>query len=356
MYYFDYATYPVYPQEIINNINKILKKPITPFYKNILSLNKKNFYEINKVRTTVAQFINAKPSEIFFVKSASDAFLKIVNLINESATLDEEFLYNFDNHEKINKIVKNQLKIKIISYKLFSHSGDADYQDINNKINKKTKAIYINHLHGVYGLLAEPEKINKTNNLILIGDISHSISRTPINIKKTNFDIAFFSSYKVFGIEGSGIIYINEKTQDFFGKEKIKNLEDWPNLNLFSILTIKKGIDYLRKIGIENVNKYLTELTQIFVKELRFEEKIIPLPGVFFAKCYTGYGIISFRIKNIPSIELKDYFEKQKIYLRISNHCYKNKNDYIRVSFHYQTKINEIEYLIKSIKNLAKEL
>lgn len=352
MYYFDWATFPLYPKEISVDFYKLFKKPIIHPYKNVLSYNKETKKDIDKIREKIAFFINAKPEEIFFTKSATDSLAKIIKIFNKILEKDEEILYNYDNHIKINKIIKDNLKIKKIDYNLFPHSGDVDWRDINKKITKKTRLIFINHLHGIYGLLAEPEKIEKNNNHILIGDISHSISRTSIDIKKTKFDIAFFSSYKIFGMEGAGICYLSERVQKIFGKKNITNFENWDALNVTSILSLKPAINFFIEKKIKKIKEKLTFLTQYFINNFRFEDNIDFLPGAFYAKCATGYGIISFRFKNIPSIDLVNFFEKESIYVRISNHCYKKNEDFIRVSFHFLTKEDQIDYLVNKIKKI----
>ncbi|MFN4212692.1 MAG: aminotransferase class V-fold PLP-dependent enzyme [Microgenomates group bacterium] len=355
-YYFDWATYPLYPKELTNDFFKLLKIPNFIPRKNIFPQNRKIEKKIDDLREKIAKFLDVAPEEIFFVKNATEAFSLTVDILNKELKSSDIFLYNFDNHKKINQLVKEKLRLKIIEYKLFSHSGDADYNHINKINNKNIKAICVNHLHGVYGLLSEIEKIKKRPDQLLIADLSHSISRVKINLKKLNIDIAFFSGYKLFGLEGAGVIFLSKSTQKFIDQKILDKIKSEDDIFIKPVLSMVYSLNFINKNGIDNIHQKLIKKTQMFIKPFRISNKIEFLPGVFYAKCATGYGIISFRFKNIPSSELVDFFESKKIYVRLEGHCYQNEKNFIRISLHFLTKDEEIEYLIKNIQEIEKNI
>lgn len=355
-YYFDWATYPLYPKELVDDFTNLIKIPNFIPKKNIYPQNKKIHKKIIELRRNLAKFLDVDSDEIFFVKNATEAFNLSVDILNSYSSKNDIFLYNFDNHKKINQIVKEKLKLKIIEYKLFNHSGDADYNNINHLNGKNIKGIYINHLHGIYGLLSEVEKINKRADQLLIIDLSHSISRVKISLKKLNADIAFFSGYKLFGLEGAGVIFISKKTQKNVDQKILEKIKSEDDIFIKPVLSMLYSLNFLNQIGIDNINQKLIQKTQRFINPFRLSNKIEFLPGVFYAKCATGYGIISLRFKNIPISELVDFFISKGIYLRLENHCYQNKKNFIRISFHFLTSDQEIDYLIKNIQEIEKNI
>lgn len=218
-------------------------------------------------------------------------------------------------------------------------------------MTKKTKFIFINHIHGKYGLLSEIEKVIK-NKAFIILDISQSIGKIPINLKKLNIDASFFSTNKIFGLNGSGILFISKNLQKYLeiSEEEIIALER--NVSLLSLISLKKGLEFIDEIGIKNINSYLTNLTQYLLFNLRKFNFIDFLPGVAFTKCATGYGILSFTLKKYKPIDILPLLESQKIIVRIDNHCYQEKNKYIRISLHINNDKAEINKLFNTLRNL----
>jgi cysteine desulfurase/selenocysteine lyase len=142
--------------------------------------------------------------------------------------------------------------------------------------------------------------------------------------------------------------------------DELKKIFEEKEVSYLNIITLGKCVDLIKNIGLENIKNYLLNLTQLFINDLRFEdeEKIEFLPGVFYAKCATGYGIISFKFKKIKNSEVLPIFEKNKIYLRLSNHCYhKSENKFdqiIRVSIHINNRLDEIKKTTQLIKKILK--
>jgi len=358
--YLDNATMPQKPKEIIDFITKNYQNLYLNPHKSSYTLAKNMKEKIEEVREKIALFLGVNREEIFFTYSATFSLKKIVEIFNIKSNDNEEFLYSKDDHLKVVDEIK-KIKGKLIEYELFPHSGDANWQDINKKITKKTKIIFLNHIHGIYGLASEPEKIKKNKSFIFL-DISHSIGKIPINLKKINVDMAVFSGYKIFAPEGIGICYLSNNLQKNLNLnlDELKKIFEEKEVSYLNIISLGKCVDLIKNIGLENIKNYLLNLTQLFINDLRFEdeEKIEFLPGVFYAKCSTGYGIISFKFKKIKNSDVLPIFEKNKIYLRLSNHCYhKSENKFdqiIRVSIHINNRLDEIKKTTQLIKEILK--
>lgn len=349
--YLDSSTYPQKPKIIINKLKKDLSNFFYPPYKNIYQENLKNEKQIETTKKTIAKFLNVKENEIFFTFGSTDSLKKLVKLINEKINPEEEILFSKDDH---NEVVKNIKKInaKKIEYDLFPHSGDCDWRDINKKINNKTKFIFVNHIHGIYGLEAETEKIDKKNSFLLL-DLSQSISRIRCDLKFKKADAAFFSGYKIFGLEGIGVCYINEKLQNYFSKEKIKKIFSQRNIPFIGIKSIYYGINFINKIGIDNIHMYLTNITQEAIKNLIKISNLEFLPGAYYTNCATGYGILSFYINGISPAEIIPFLEKNNIYLRGEKLCYNQnyqKQPFFRISMHINNDTEDINKLVEFLK------
>ncbi len=348
--YFDNATTTQLPINTItflkNELDNVITLPKKGYYRNHLKQEK----QIEDGRLKIANFLGVDPDEIFFTFGASNSLGIIADIINYNFGLNGEILFNDDDHESILKSI-SQIKMKKNIYRLFPHSGDADWRDINHKNSKKTRAIFVNHIHGKYGLQSEVEKIEKKNALLIL-DISQSVSKIKIDLHHLKADFAFFSANKIFGLNGCGVLFISKNVSKKIKINFTKIREIERNISWLSLLSLFYGIKFVQEIGIRSIHHQLINLTQYAISKLRKIKKINFLPGPAFAECITGYGILSFYISNRASIDILPLLEENKIIVRLGRHCYKNDSDYLRISFHINNNNKEIDKLF-DILNLV---
>ena len=128
----------------------------------------------------------------------------------------------------------------------------------------------------------------------LIIDGSQAITHKKINLKKLKEIFAFvFSGHKLYGPQGIGVLYLKgEKIEEVnprnYGGDMIEYvLEDnvtfkegfekfeGGTLNIAGIYGLAKAIIYIEKIGIENIEKHLKDLTKYTIEKLKKEVRNI---------------------------------------------------------------------------------
>ena len=128
----------------------------------------------------------------------------------------------------------------------------------------------------------------------LIIDGSQAITHKKINLKKLKEIFAFvFSGHKLYGPQGIGVLYlkrekIGEVDPRNYGGDMIEYvLEDnvtfkegfekfeGGTLNIAGIYGLSKAIIYIEKIGIENIQKHLKDLTKYTIEKLKKEVRNI---------------------------------------------------------------------------------
>ena len=127
-----------------------------------------------------------------------------------------------------NAIIKSNLKPVLIDTDI--STWNINIQDLEKKINKKTKALMLPHIYGFTNDMDKILKICKKNNLLLIEDAAEMIGQNYKNKPCGSFgDISIFSFYanKHITTGEGGAIFTNNKII----YEKCKNLR---NLNFGS--------------------------------------------------------------------------------------------------------------------------
>ena len=115
-----------------------------------------------------------------------------------------------------------------------------------------------------------------------------------------------------------------------------------------------KAIEYIENIGIENVEKYLKQLTKYTINILKEKIKNIKIYST-----ENTCGIVSFTIDNIHSHDIISILNLENISVRAGHHCAMPLHRYIdevstlRLSFGMYTKKKEIDYTISKIVGIG---
>lgn len=384
--YLDSSSTTQKPQCVIDEINNYYLEYCANTgrgnYEWVRILNKK----IKDVRNKVANFINADDDEIVFTANATDSS----NLIAYSYGLNnlkdnDEIVYCKDDHKStifpliniINILEKFNVKIRTKEI-LIDTEGDYKEDDLISKINEKTKIVVLTHIHNVYGLemdikLIVPRIREKNPNCKIILDCSQSVGHIKVDVKELDVDFAYFSGHKMFADTGIGVCYIKKQNIQKLipfkvgGGLDVNNLEIeniTPNsqmfesgtLNISGILSLGKAVEYIEKIGIDNIEKYILYLTRYLYDKLNEIPNIEFLKGIDKCSCNLGFGIIAFKINGFKSSEIGEVLSDYGIYVRTGDFCKSVPDeDSIRVSLHIYNTEEDIDKLIKVLKYIVNE-
>ena len=240
-----------------------------------------------------------------------------------------------------NAIIKNNLKPILVDSEM--STWNINIQDLEKKINKKTKALMLPHIYGFSNDMDKILKICKKNKLFLIEDAAEMIGQ---NYKKKpcgSFgDISIFSFYanKHITTGEGGAIFTNnkkiyEKCKNFrnlnFGQKNRFNHEELGWNYRFTNMQATLGLNQLKRIN--QIVKKKREIGNFFYNNLKKNNNIIiQKPSLKYCKnIYWVFGILikkgnkknTQKIKKkleALGIQTRDFFwpmHKQNIYKRM---------------------------------------
>jgi cysteine desulfurase/selenocysteine lyase len=129
-------------------------------------------------------------------------------------------------------------------------------------------------------------KIVKENNSYFIVDAAQSCPHLKIDVKKMNVDAISFSGHKMLGPTGIGILYVKEellKQLDLYQvgggtivDVSLNNVKyaKYPSKyeagtpNIAGAIGLKSAINYLNKVGMNNIEEHEKELSKMLVNGL----------------------------------------------------------------------------------------
>lgn len=370
--YFDNAATTFKPYRVINKMNDYYLEYNANSHRGDYDISFKVDDEIDYTRDLVKMFINAKrKEEIIFTKNTTDSLNMVVfgYFLNHLKKDDEVILSSSEHASNILPwlilSVKKGIKVVFVDSTLEKLS----IRDIEEKISNNTKVISIAQITNVSGDKRDIKKICELahkKGILVVVDAAQSAPHIKIDVTDLDVDFLAFSAHKMCGPTGVGILYgkyslLNKMIPFEFGggmnltyNDSSLKLLDVPyrfeagTSNLAGIIGFSETINFLNEIGMDNIEKHEKYLRKYLIKEL---EKI-PYIKIYNKNCEGSIVIIN--MDGILSGDLGLYLNTKNICVRSGKHCAKmgdNKEDTVRISLYFYNTYEEIDYLIKVLKN-----
>ena len=327
-------------------------------------------------KKTVAEFINARPDEIIFTRSTTEAINFLSYTLPSFKGKNEIVLTEMEHHSNLvpwQQLAKrNKMDLKFIKMK---SDFTLDMEDAKRKITNKTAILSVVHVSNSLGTINPVKKIiriAKKKNAITIVDAAQSVGHMKVDVKDLDCDFFAFSGHKILGPLGIGVLYgkrhLLEKLQPFnFGGDMIKFVSfesaEWNTIpekfeagtqNIAGAVGLAEAIKYLKKIKITNIEKYEKELIKYLLKKIEKIKKI-----EIYNSMKNTTGILSFNVKGIHSHDIASLLDDYNIAIRAGHHCTmplmkKLKiSGTARVSFYFYNTKEDIDKFVKALKEIV---
>lgn len=307
----------------------------------------------DNTRTLAAQLINARASEIAFIKNTTQGIQIAANGIRwqpgDNVLIPEnEFPANV--FPWLN-LVKTGVEVRFIPI----NDGRFTAEDIVRFIDKRTKAVSVSAVSFTNGFRCDLDAIGrlcKDTGVFFIVDAIQALGALKIDVKKSRIDLLSADAHKwLLGPQGIGISYISDTMLDNIevsnlGYKGMVDEQDYLDhtirlkpdasrfeegtLNITGIIGLKASLELLLSIGILKIEKRLFEITDLLSGKLLSRDFVIKSPPGMHERS----GIISFYHKKISTGMIYENLFKANVVcatrdgaIRISPHFYNNNDD-----------------------------
>lgn len=217
--------------------------------------------------------------------------------------------------------------------------GRLDLSNIDSVIDSTTKVVALTHQSNVLGTVNPLDAITRRAHevgAVVVLDACQSVPHMPVDVKALDIDFLAFSGHKAVGPTGVGIFWgraelLEELPPFLTGGSMIENVTmesaTWAQApkkfeagvpNMAQAVGLGAALDYLTKIGMDNIHRHEVELTSYLlnglseIKDLRIiGPKTTELRG----------GAVSFTLGDIHPHDLGQYLDSQGIAVRTGHHC-----------------------------------
>ena len=334
-------------------------------------------------RENIARFIGAESSEVIFTKSATESLNFLATSFgNPDSRIaikagDEIVVTEMEHHA--NLIPWQQLakrtgaKLKWLS---ITTDGRLDLANIGQIINSNTKIIAITHQSNVFGTIVPVDiivKAARSVGALVVLDACQSVPHFAVDVKQIGVDFLAFSGHKVLGPTGIGILWgkseLLEKLEPaMFGGSMVDSVTmdgaTWAKAprkfeagvpNMAQAVGLSTAVDYLTKIGMQNLAQHEHKLTKELLAGLK-EMKAVTVVGPLDMK--DRGGVVSFTVDGVHPHDVGQVLDQYGIAVRTGHHCawplMKKLNlvGTTRASFHLYNSSEDVVSLLKAIEKV----
>ena len=380
--YFDNACTTLKPTQVTDAIIEYYHKYSACHGRSPHLFGRKTTEKYNKSRQKIQRFVNARDiKEIIFTKNTTES----LNLVANSLNLGKDnVVITTDIEHNSNLLVWQVLKGKKgIVHKIANSKDDLTFNldNFEELINKNTQLVSLGHCSNVSGVMIPAKEIIKIAHdygALVMLDGAQSAPHQKIDVKKLDVDFFAFSLHKMLGPTGVGVLYGKEELLDnlppfLVGGETVTDADyesftptDLPDKfeagiqNYAGVIGSGLAIDYLNKVGIDNIENHLLGLNRLATNELKDLNNLKLIGPEDSSK---RGNIFNFWIENLPSQDIAIILdESYNIMLRAGVMCAHpwyniNKIDSsVRASFYLYNTIEEVKIFIEVFKKMIDNL
>ena len=373
--YFDNGASTQKPISVIDCLSNYYKNENANVHRGVHFLSDLATTKFEETRKKIKEFIGAKHDhEVIFTKGTTDSINLVANGFRSLLKKGDEIIISELEHHS--NIVPWQLCCKhsgaILKIVPLKKNGELDFAAFKKMLSKSTKLVAVSHISNSLGTINPIHKIieeaHKVGAKTLI-DGAQAAAHIKLNMQDLNADLYCFSAHKLYGPTGLGVLYGKEEILNHLppyqsGGEMIKEVSfekttyaELPHKfeagtpNIAAVIAFKYAIDFILKLGLDNITKYENELLEYATSE------ISKIDGIkIFGTSEHKTSIISFNIKGIHHYDIGVILDKMGVAIRTGHHCTQpimkkfNITGTARISLAVYNTKEEIDICISAIK------
>ena len=383
--YFDSAASSLTPEPVLQKMLEFYHEYRANVGRGVHRLSQEANEEYEKARAKVMGFVNAKSeNEIIMTKNTTEGINTVASGL-EWKRGDKVVTSALEHHS--NYIVWLRLKkrygveMEVVMPKEPRTNGIVELSDFEKKIDDKTKLVAVTQVSNVLGTILPVKEIAKVaheHGAFMLIDAAQSVPHMKVDLQKIGCDFLAFSGHKMCGPTGSGVLYMKNEVMDeveplCIGGGAIEDAEigDY-KLNKTSkrfeagtppiaeVIGLGAAVDYLQKLGMDNIERYEKELAS------RMYEEFCDIPKVEVYGSEPEYktSILAFNVGNLNSHDVALALDvTANIMTRSGHHCalplmkeIVRRSGLVRASTYFYNTKEEVDKLAVTVLEIAENL
>ncbi|MBD5195462.1 MAG: cysteine desulfurase [Bacteroides sp.] len=365
------------PSEVVKEISWLYENTKANVHRGVHRLSQEATDLQEQTRRRVQKYINARSfDEIIFTRGTTEA----INLVASSYGQrfkdgDEIILTVMEHHANIVpwQLLRSRADIKIRVVDI-NERGELDLEQYRSLFNERTVFASFCHVSNVLGTVnpvKEMVEIAHSHNVPCLVDGAQASPHLPIDVAKIGCDFYAFSSHKMYGPTGLGILYGRKELLEDMppyqgGGEMISHVTfehttfaDLPfkfeagTPDFIGIAAFSKALDFIESTGLENIGMHEHELLKYTTERLNQIEGL-----KIYGTAPDKSAVISFNVGNIHNYDIGLLLDHLGVAVRTGHHCAQPLMERlgvpgtVRASFAVYNTIEEADKFIEALQRV----
>lgn len=328
------------PSCVVDAIEKMYYHSKANVHRGVHTLSQEATDLQEATRERVRGFINAKSTqEIIFTRGTTEAINLVASSYGDLLENGDEIILTVMEHHA--NIVPWQLlgrrKRIILRVVPINALGELDMTAYRSLFNERTKLVAVCHVSNVLGTVNPIKEMiaeAHANGVPVLVDGAQAVSHMCVDVQDLDADFYVFSSHKMYGPSGVGVLYGKKYLLDMMppyqgGGEMIGHVSfdhttfaelpfkfEAGTPDFIGIAAFKQAIDYMTGVGVERIAEHEHQLLEYTT------ERMMEIPGMrIFGNAPGKCAVISFLIGKEHHYDIGMLLDKLGVAVRTGHHC-----------------------------------
>ncbi len=339
--YLDNAASAQKPRSVIEAESRVYESLYANIHRGVhwLSVHATDAYDASREKARA--FLNAAAAhEIVFVRGTTEA----VNLVAQTygrrnvGAGDEVLITGLEHHSNIVpwQLLCEEKGANLIVVPL-DEAGDVDLATFEAKLSARTKLVSVAHLSNALGTILPVRRIAElahARGVPVFVDGAQAAPRMPVDVRALDVDFYAFSSHKIYGPTGVGVLYGKTALLEAMppyqgGGDMIRSVtfekttyNELPykfeagTPNIAGGIAFGAALDYVTELGLPAIAAHEHDLLTYAT------ETISAIPGTaIIGTAREKAGVLSFVLDGIHPHDIGTVLDREGIAIRTGHHC-----------------------------------
>jgi cysteine desulfurase / selenocysteine lyase len=368
--YLDSAATSLKPEQVIDAVSGFYRAYTANVHRSVHRLSEEATDAYEGAREKVARFINADSREVAFTRNASEA----LNLIALNYPQKSVAFCQSEHHSNLLPWMRGDYTIfPLDKYKRIDIAAATEI--IEAKRPGIVTLASISNALGIHQPFEEIARCAHNAGALVVADLSQSVGHESVDVLALECDFACFSSHKMLGPSGVGVLYQREGLSDpltphYVGGEMvheahIEGYEARPfpwgmeagTPNIEGVIGLGAAVDYLEGVGLNEIEAHCLALASQLKSSLASLDNV---EVAEFDNPHQESAIVTFRVGDIDAHGVSRILSnRSNIMVRSGFHCAQPLHELygmaesVRASFHLYNSQNDVSRLVEAVKMVS---
>lgn len=376
--YFDNTASTQTPRQVVDTVTDMYFHHKANVHRGVHALSQEATSLMEESRRKVKDFIGAtSEKEVIFTRGTTESINLVAAsygaLLNEG---DEVILSVMEHHSNIVpwQLLRDRRGI-VIKVVPILEDGSLDMEAYRSLLSPRTKVVSITHVSNVLGTVNPVREIIRLAHeagAVALIDGAQAVAHIPVDVKELDADFYVFSSHKLYGPTGIGVLYGRESLLEKMppyqgGGEMISHVAfdhttfaelpfkfEAGTPDYVGIAALHIALEYVEKIGLLPIAAHEEKLLAYTTA------RMLEIPGMrIFGTAPGKSAIISFLIGNAHHYDTGMLLDKLGIAVRTGHHCAQplmqalGIEGTVRASFALYNTLDECDRFIQALHRIT---